>query len=250
MSAGTLKGIADTRDTRESRELDRPHQAQPLLTNGQTNERLPSGADRTYLGPETRKRLGIRDEEAVRWVLDTSNTAWAQHVSEDRVADAMDGEAGARLVESNGKPVRLRDCVLMAFPKAHEEAYLARQQEDVKEYIREQELADHPDSYKPRNQQDMEEIRDRNTQTLTEAGIIGPNSPTHGKPLAVAMQMYSKEEIAAEAARYRSQGRSTPQHVSEARAEAAERASAATGGRKSFAIGASFDKQGKLVRAG
>lgn len=155
--------------------------------------------------------------------------------------------------KQGGGQVHLRDCVRI---QIHPELYAAyqRKEDSIREAFEADRMSNDPNgasrkdaevraTFRP-SEQSLVELLDAKRQDREEAERRGYRSPTAGMPLAAAMMQYGHlAEEQATAARLHGY------HVIRENESQAAKAAQNAQRKPSFAMGAGFDKDGKLVRA-
>lgn len=235
--------IPADRDTKTAKDLG--DETVEAAYDGTTGTDLPPGSDKFTVTRAEQKEYGIKTDETYRWVQKPE--VWARGTGTDRVREIR--RLGGRLIEDPKLkgPVDLQDLVLVAVPKALEEARLKQEEEDFKAY---QERVDsegkgYDGQFDP---EDKKALRQRvaNQRALhAQSNLIGP---TRGNPLHW-YKTYTDAQREEEAGRLR---RGNRHHAStdEVREATADAARMGRKGQKSFsAPDMPRDAQGRLLRA-
>lgn len=225
----------------------------PLLTDGQTNPRLPSEYDHLYLSSEEYKEYGINPETEVHCWIRNPNY-WAQHEAGDRAAQFRREYPGRRVILQDGQFVTNgRDLILAVKSRAEVEADERLQRAETAEFEQNAESGEIPGARPPFRgvtQADFESIRASHRENIA-SGIIGE---TKGMSWEHVRRMKGPEAVAAEEAFHRNGGRHVTAPDDEgAFEEFAQTMAEANRGRRSYAMGDNGrlrDESGRLRQRG
>lgn len=194
---GNIHDIPDFRDTIESQTLpDAGVHAKPMLVDGVANDRMPTGTDSFSLSAASRLKYGIGDNEEIGWALNTSMSAWSQHLAYDRIDDVMDSNPGSRVVTyDGGKTVRRQDLILISRPKDARDIINARETNELRAGDNRAKSGDYEEITPLRTDDDHQRSKDANLRDIPD---LLKNSPTHGMSYEEAFSYRSEEQIRAD----------------------------------------------------
>lgn len=214
----------------------------PLVTDG-VREPTHMGSDE--LSPEEMRKFGIEDPRQISWIRNDQH--WTSINGSSRTREWMGQHKGGRIVRDGGQYVFNGDRVLAV--KSLEEVREREQaeRERFNTYLGTVKDGDVPGTTRHRDdriptRQDMARQHEQNVAR----GLIGP---TAGQNMNDIIRRKGSDAVIAEQARYarvRLQVGVPDSGPQRERMDAARRAVA--GNKSSFAIGASFDKDGKIVK--
>ncbi len=238
------------RDTRAAQELHNrlePEHERPLY-DGDSVERRDPKEDVFYVTPEERKQFGIQEGEEVTWVQD--GRYWGPKIGYDPLRQRLRSLPGARPIRHpDGGFVSNGDLVLVAYPREVKEKAMRELTERLRKTqaaIKDSDISPDIPRYKGPPPPD---IAQRAHDMHVAAGLIR----TPGMTPEQAFRLMGAKGIEEEEARFRQGGLFTPvppkgTREREAYEEAKQRAESRKVGRRSFAIGAGFDKDGRIVK--
>lgn len=219
----------------------------PLLADGDASERVPPGYDTDSLSEAEYAKYGINpDTETHTWM---PNPERYQHVlGYDSLAAWLREKPGRRVIKGEPKFVTNGDRVLVAFPKQElieRDRKLAEAVADAEYRLSEGDVS--PATPRFRNPPDRDEAFAAH-EAHKAMGMISQHGMTPEEMLA----RYGREGLEEIESRWRNGGMSVPvpedQREREEYDDRKERVLARSKGKKTFAIGAGFDKSGRVVR--
>lgn len=184
--------------------------AEPLLTSGQTRDRLPPYADRYYLTPADHVEMSVASDEEYTWIRNDRH--WEEHEGSSRQVEFFQEHPGARIpLDRQKRPRTNRDLILACYPKAQKEEVERAAEVAMLAWLGEIESGDHA---RPRDTDGapvddvnyMKQKARRMHEANRRSGITG-NTPTSGQRLEDVYRRLSDADIMAEEARYRAGGR-------------------------------------------
>ena len=184
--------------------------ADPLLTSGQTRDRLPAYADRYWLTKADEAEMGRQPDEAYTWIR--MERYWEEFEGSSRQVEFFQEHPGARIPTDRAKKPRTnRDLVLVFYPLAQKEEADREAERATSVWLGEIESEAHgrprdTDGAPIDDREYMKAKARRMHEQNRRSGITG-NTPTSGQSLEDVYRRVSDAEIEAEEARYRSGGR-------------------------------------------
>lgn len=248
-----LNNLMKQRDTIEAQTLPAGgHVETPKIAGvNSTRERLPAGRDKFYVSPETRSKMGVPDTHEIVF---SRCDDW-QKLGFDRPQEVLDDNEGSFIpMKPNGTAYRNGDLIYVARPKEVAAEIEAREKDALLAYKAEQDedvMYDRmrgPDGEVVSTEMQQAAIRNMNARAFKE---MSRNSSTAGMSLEAASSRYTKEQIQEQEMHAVLRGREgtvSREQFEEARAKTMEKMRNEGRRGNSFAMGASFDKQGNLVR--
>ena len=181
-----------------------PHsvEAGPMVASGEVRERLPAGTDIFSVTQKTRERYAIKDDEALRWV---ESDWWEQHTGTNRPEQFCDDNDGRIPVDKSGKPKKLKDLILAAYPQKIQDDHDLLM--EMKAYDWEKQQEEVANTRMPRgaemSDRERQQKRQEARRDLERNGYVGPSSPTSGMSLEAVYARYTDEQITKEEDRNR-----------------------------------------------
>lgn len=213
VAQGLMAEVATSpRDTPEAREFAAPGAQVDGGATGGVRDRREPGTGKWSLSEASRKKYGIRPEEAISWPTDTAHGALATTSLTDNVAQLLDANPGARLVinPDTGNPVRVGHHLMVAYPRAWDEEHQAeidRQHAATEKAVHDRALPG-DDFNRLNSREDREAMRDHSGLYLRSLGVGSEvMSPTAGMGYKAVVARKSVDEINAEMDRHRMGGR-------------------------------------------
>jgi hypothetical protein len=177
-----------------------------------------------------RKKWGIKDNEQVMHIRDPR--WWTKHEPQDPARAFLRQNAGSRIIYDGGEPVSTGfDTILAVRPMEEVEKLRERERQQQIELENEGKRTRRSDDF-DRNAPGIEQQKYANSEAHTNAGMIGPQSPSSGVALEdyIRLQQLSAKDIEAEERLY-SLGSHYAKVYSDEEAEAMETANRRAGGR-------------------
>ena len=238
------------RQTEAARKLADSDEApqRALLQDGDQSDRVPPGYDVYSLSDDERRQYGIRDHETHTWQRNPRR--WEPIEGNNGLAVWLREKPGRRVIKhENGDFVTNGDLVLVACPRSElveRDRHLAEAVADADYRLSQGDVS--PSTPRFGSMPSKEDAFAKHEEHKAR-GFISDHGMTPAQFLAQA----GSEEVARVEAYYRNGGMTVPvpddntqarQEYEDRKARVEDRAK----GRRSYAVGAGFDQNGKIVR--